>query len=124
MYESERYCKNVNKVSNDSYQKHFWKVDSYTDWASFKRKLNKVLETWENNVDSIAEKVAKKVSLVKNYRYSWDIDLDKMLMARRQSNKLQRFHSTTRTWDTELGKKICDIYLKRKQLVQEVIKLV
>lgn len=124
MYESERYCKNVNKVSNDSYRKHFWKVDSYTDWESFKRKLNKVLETWENNVDSIAGKVAKKVSLVKNYRYSWDIDLDKMLMARRQSNKLQRFHSTTRTWDTELGKKICDIYLKRKQLVQEVIKLI
>jgi hypothetical protein len=56
-----------------------------------------MLETWENNVDSITEKVAKKVSLVKNYRYSWDIDLDKMLMARRQSNKLQRFHSTTRT---------------------------
>jgi len=122
MYESERYCKNVNKVSNDSYRKYFWKVDSYTDWESFKRKLNKVLETWENNVNSIAEKVAKKIPLVKNHRDFWDNDLDKMLLARRESNKLQRFHSTTRSWDTELGKQISDIYLKRKQLVQEVIK--
>ena len=96
--------------------------DNFQDnWANASNNVNDIWETWKYIVNTAAESVARKVPKVKNYKICWDKGLDKILKRRQGANRLQRLHSKTRPYDSELGKQLSALYQKRKKQLHDAI---
>ena len=91
------------KTMSKSKDRFFWKITDVTDWDSFQNYLessftadwvnknndiNTLWSFWKTNVNGAAESVIRKIPRVKNYRNFWDKDLNKLLKARQNVNKL------------------------------------
>ena len=86
-----------------SKDRFFWKITDDTDWDSFQNYLessftadwvntnNDINTLWsfqKTKVNGAAESVIRKIPRGKNYRNFWDKDLNKLLKARQNVNKL------------------------------------
>jgi hypothetical protein len=113
-----------------SKDRFFWKITDDTDWESFQNNLessftadwanknndiNTLWSFWKTKVNGAAESVIRKIPRVKIYRNLWDKDLNKLLKARQDVNKVQRIHKKSYCHDSDLGKRISGLYRKRKE---------
>ena len=80
------------------------------EWYKTPNDVNQLWNVWKNKMNCAAKTVIKKAPKVKNYKYVWDKDLDRMLKSRREANQIQRLHNKHRPLDSELGQNMSDLY--------------